>query len=198
VVTAPLVARFVLSAPRLGALPDATAEVAVIGRSNVGKSSLINALCNRRDLAQTSNTPGRTQLINLYEVTGGATIVDLPGYGYAAVPGRTRSTWPKMIEGYLQGRDRLRMVMALVDAEIGPTRLDVQALDWLRGHGLPHAVIATKYDKVKSSHRLRRKVELAAGCGVFPPDVSWVSATKGTGVPQLRSLVRTWLSGPPT
>jgi GTP-binding protein len=195
VVTAPLQARFVLSAPGLGVLPDAIAEVAVIGRSNVGKSSLINALCNRRDLAQTSNTPGRTQFLNLYEVAGGATIVDLPGYGYAAVPGRTRATWPKMIEGYLLGREHLHMVMVLVDAEIGPTKLDVTALDWLRGHELPHAVVATKYDKVKSSHRPRRRDDLAAGCGAAP--AAWVSATKGTGVPQLRSLVHTWLAAPP-
>jgi GTP-binding protein len=199
-VTTPLEARFILSAPGLRALPAATAEVAVIGRSNVGKSSLINALCHRRDLAQTSNTPGRTQLINLYELSpasGGGTIVDLPGYGYAAASKRTRSTWPQMIEGYLLGRDALRMVMVLVDAEIGPTKLDVQALDWLRGHGLAHAVIATKQDKVKSSHRLRRRDELAAGCGLVAGEVMWVSATKGTGVPELRSRVRTWLVDSP-
>jgi GTP-binding protein len=194
VVTGPLEARFVLSAPGLKALPGAAAEVAVIGRSNVGKSSLINALCHRRDLAQTSNTPGRTQLINLYEVRGGGTIVDLPGYGFAAAPKRTRSTWPQMIETYLLGREPLRMVMVLVDAEIGPTKLDGQALEWLGSHGLAHAVIATKHDKVKSSQRLKRRDELAAGCGLAPADVMWVSATKGTGVPELRARVRSWLA----
>ena len=98
-------------------------------------------------------------MINLYELPSGATFVDLPGYGYTAVPGRMRSTWQQMIEGYLLGRDELVQIFVLVDGEIGPTKLDVQMLDWLRHESLPHSVVATKMDKVKSSVRDRRKRE---------------------------------------
>jgi GTP-binding protein len=189
----PLQLRFVLSAPKVSGLPPSEVEVAVVGRSNVGKSSLINALANRKGLAHVSKTPGRTQLLNLFEVAGGGSLVDLPGYGFAAAPGRVKGTWQAMIEGYLLRRDGLRMVMVLVDGEIGPTKLDVQMLDWLRSHGLPHHVVATKHDKVKSSRREKRKRELAEGCGLAPGDVLWASATTGVGVDRLRDLVRGWL-----
>lgn len=185
--------RFVTSADRLDRLPDTRAEVAVVGRSNVGKSSLLNALGNRRNLAHVSKTPGRTRLLNCYEVEPGATLVDCPGYGYAAASKATRAGWPAMIEGYLLGREPLTMVAVLVDGEIGPTPLDVQMLDWLRAHGLPHQVVATKHDKVRSSKRQKRKVELAAGCGLEPGDVVWVSAERNVGLDRLRSLVRLWL-----
>ncbi len=190
----PLQLSFVMSAPGVDGLPPTAAELAVIGRSNVGKSSLINALANRTRLAQVSKAPGRTRLLNLYEVAGGGSLVDLPGYGYAAVSKQTKSTWPRMIEGYLVGRDNLAMVMVLVDGEIGPTALDAKMLEWVRAHGVPHAVVATKHDKVRSSQRLRRKQDLAAGCAVEAGEVLWVSAAKGTGISTLRGRVRTWLS----
>ena len=193
----PLQLRFVSSATTMDTLPDVGPEVAVVGRSNVGKSSLINALANRNSLAHTSKTPGRTQLINLFEIessqpAGG--LIDLPGYGYAAAPGRVRAGWQTMIEGYLLGRDQLEMVMVLVDGEIGPTKLDVQMLDWLRSHEIPHTVIATKHDKVKSSKRDARKRDLAQGCMLEPGDIVWVSAAKNVGIDRLRDLVRSWLS----
>ena len=192
--SAPLQLRFVLSAPRVEDLPASRHEVAVVGRSNVGKSSLINAVANRKDLAHVSKSPGRTQLLNLFEAQDGGTLVDLPGYGYAAVSKRTRSTWPEMIATYLTTRENLEMVMVLVDGEIGPTKLDLETLDWLRSNDLPVAVIATKHDKVKAAARPRRKVELATRCGFSPGDVQWVSAAKGTGIEQLRGRVRGWLS----
>ena len=185
----PLQLRFVASATRAAQLPDSPAEVAFVGRSNVGKSSLINALANQKQLARVSNTPGRTQLINIFQHDGGGTLVDLPGYGYAKVPGRVRKDWQEMIEGYLLGRDPLEMVFVLVDGEIGPTPLDQQMLDWLRDNGVPHTVVATKTDKVKSSQRPRRKRDLAEGCDLEPGDIVWVSAAKGTNLDQLRSLV---------
>ena len=185
----PLQLRFVASATRAAQLPDSPAEVAFVGRSNVGKSSLINALANQKQLARVSNTPGRTQLINIFQHDGGGTLVDLPGYGYAKVPGRIRNDWQEMIEGYLLGRDPLEMVFVLVDGEIGPTPLDQQMLDWLRDNGVPHTVVATKTDKVKSSQRPRRKRDLAEGCDLEPGDIVWVSAAKGTNLDQLRSLV---------
>jgi GTP-binding protein len=185
----PLQIRFVSSATHHGQLPGSPAEVAFIGRSNVGKSSLINALANQRQLARVSNTPGRTQLINLFAHDGGGTLVDLPGYGFAKVPGRVRRDWPAMIEGYLLEREPLEMVFVLVDGEIGPTPLDVQVLDWLRENDVPHTVVATKTDKIKSAQRQRRRRELAEGCRLEPGDIVWVSAAKGVNIDQLRGLV---------
>ena len=185
----PLPIEFVTSAVDAKVLPTSPAEVAFVGRSNVGKSSLINALANRKQLARVSNTPGRTQLINMFALPNGGTLVDLPGYGYAAVPGRVKQGWQKMIEGYLLDREELVNVFVLVDGEIGPTKLDVQMLEWLRANGIPHTVVATKHDKVKSAKRQTRKKDLAAGCMLEPGDIVWVSASKGVGIDTLRSLV---------
>jgi GTP-binding protein len=185
----PLQLTFVTSAKRYVDLPDSPCEVAFVGRSNVGKSSLINALANRKQLARVSNTPGRTQLINLFTLPNGGTVVDLPGYGYAAVPGREKAGWQQMIEGYLLEREELDLVFVLVDGEIGPTKLDVQMLDWLRANQVPHTVVATKLDKVKPSKLATRKKELAKSAGLDTGDVMWVSASKGTGIEQLAKHV---------
>jgi GTP-binding protein len=196
----PLDLEFVLSAPDARQLPPSRAEVAIIGRSNVGKSSLLNALARRKHVAHTSKTPGRTQLLNCFrvgasaEVAADATLVDCPGYGYAAVSKATRVSWQKMIERYLLEREQLTMAMLLVDGEIGPTKLDLEVLDWLRANTVPHSVVATKHDKVKSSKRDRRRRELATLCMLEPADVLWVSAAKSTGVDRLRDVVRLWLS----
>ncbi len=190
----PLNLRFLLSATRVGELPDTPAEVAVVGRSNVGKSSLVNAVAGRRAIARVSKTPGRTGLLNCFEVDGHATLIDCPGYGYAAVSKTTRAEWGKMIEDYLLTREQLTMILVLVDGEIGPTKLDTQMLDWLRANTLPHSVIATKHDKVKSAGRDKRKRDLATACQLEPGDVVWVSAVKHTGIDRLRELVRLWLS----
>ncbi len=203
--SSPLRLTFLQSAGRVDQLPASPAEVAFVGRSNVGKSSLVNALANRKQLARVSNTPGRTvsntpgrtQLINLFEVHSArserGTMVDLPGYGFAKAAKNVKRDWPEMIEGYLLERDNLAMVFVLVDGAIGPTSLDEQMLDWLRYHGVPHTVVATKFDKVKSSKRATRKKELAGGCRLDQGDIVWVSAAKGDGIDALRSLVRTWV-----
>ena len=189
----PLNLQFMLSATRVGELPDTPAEIAVVGRSNVGKSSLVNAVAGRRAIARVSKTPGRTGMLNCFEVDDHATMVDCPGYGYAVVSKTTRAAWGKMIEDYLLNREHLAMILVLVDGEIGPTKLDTSMLDWLRANALPHSVIATKHDKVKSSMRDKRKRDLAAACQLEPGDIVWVSATKHTGIDRLRDLVRLWL-----
>ena len=195
----PLQLDFVTSAPTLHDLPDSVSDVAVAGRSNVGKSSLINALANRKQLAAVSGTPGRTRLLNAFRLSEGPEprplLVDLPGYGYAKVPKAVKDTWGPMIEGYLTGREQLAMVVVLVDGEVGPTRSDLELLDWLRHEVIPHSVVATKHDKVKSSGRDRRRRELAARCDLEPRDVLWVSATRGVNIDVLRDRVRTWLLG---
>jgi GTP-binding protein len=195
-VSPPLDLSFVTSAATVDDLPDSPAEVAVVGRSNVGKSSLLNALGRRKGLAHVSKTPGRTQLLNCYAVDGTATMVDCPGYGYASVSKATRASWQGMIEGYLLDREPLAMVIALVDGEVGPTKLDLQMLGWLRDHALPHTVVATKHDKIRSAQREKRKREVAAACDLERSDIVWVSATTGVGIDRLRDLVRLWLDAP--
>ncbi len=185
----PLRLKFVQSATRVHQLPELGPEVAFVGRSNVGKSSLINALAHQRQLARVSNTPGRTQLINVFSHVAGGAVVDLPGYGYAKVPGHIRGDWSSMIEGYLLEREELVMVFVLVDGEIGPTPLDVQMLEWLRYNDVPHTLVATKSDKVKSAKRQRRKRDLAEGCMLEQGDIVWVSASKNVGIERLRDLV---------
>jgi GTP-binding protein len=189
----PLRFRFLTSATRLDQLPDSSAEVAFVGRSNVGKSSLLNALGGRSAVAHVSKTPGRTQLLNCFAIGDtAATAVDCPGYGYAKTSKAVRASWGPMIEAYLRGRPELRMTMVLVDGEIGPTPLDLQMLDWLRAEQLDHTVVATKHDKVKAARRQRRKRELAEACDLEPGDVIWVSATKQVNIDRLRDLVRLW------
>jgi GTP-binding protein len=185
--TPPLPLTFVQSGSRLADLPESPVEVAFVGRSNVGKSSLINALANRKQLAKVSGTPGRTQLINLFALPNGATVVDLPGYGYAAVPTREKAKWQPMIEGYLLGREALSVLLVLVDGEIGTTKLDLQMLGWLQASGIPYLVIATKADKVRPSKLAGRQQQVARACMLEEGDVFWVSATKGTGIDRLRA-----------
>jgi GTP-binding protein len=185
--TAPFDLRFVMSAPRVEDLPPTQSEVAFAGRSNVGKSSLINALARRKQLARVSNTPGRTQLLNLFERSTGGTVVDLPGYGYAKVPGRERVKWQPMIEGYLTRRDGLRLLAVLVDGEIGPTPIDQQMLEWVRAELIPHIIVATKADKVRPSKREGRRQQVARACGLDDGDVFWASSSTGAGIDALRS-----------
>ncbi len=187
----PLQLTFVTSAADVRDLPPTRAEVAFAGRSNVGKSSLLNALANRKALAKVSGKPGRTQLLNCFATDDGATLVDLPGYGYAATASaRTRAAWQRRMERYLLEREGLVLTFLLIDGEVGPTRLDVDMLAWLRAHDVPFRIVATKHDKVRSAKRQRRRRDLAAGCGVAPGEVSWVSAQRNVGIAELRTLIR--------
>lgn len=142
-------------------------EFAFIGRSNVGKSSLINYLCQRKSLAKTSSTPGKTQLINLFNVEDRWILADLPGYGYAKISKTTREKWGKMIEMYLLTRSNLYCVFILIDIRIPPQDIDIEMVNWLGEHEIPFLIIFTKADKVKNAgmnqnliaffHRLREQ-----------------------------------------
>lgn len=189
----PLQLEFVAAAVAVERLPASRAEIAFLGRSNVGKSSLLNAIAGKK-LAPVSDTPGRTQTLGCFRLETGATIVDCPGYGYAKVAKSTRAAWLPMLERYLLEREALTMAVLLVDGEIGPTESDRFMLEWLRGHDLPHTVVATKHDKVKPSRRVQRQREVAAGCGLSEADVVWVSADLDFGIGRLRDLVRQWLA----
>jgi GTP-binding protein len=190
----PLQLEFVASAKRVEDLPDSPSEIAIVGRSNVGKSSIINALANRKQLARVSNTPGRTQLINMFVLPTGATVIDLPGYGYAAVPTREKITWQAMIERYLLERESLQALLLLVDGEIGPTKLDLTMIDWVVDNQIPTVIVATKSDKVRPSKLAGRKQQVAKACQLEEADIFWVSSSKGTGVDHLRAHVLSLLA----
>ena len=189
----PLPLRFLCSASRAEQLGTAEVEVAVVGRSNVGKSSLLNALANRKDLARTSKTPGATRLLNVFELQPTPPdrwLVDLPGYGYAKVSDTERRRWQAMIEGYLVDQPSLHSVLLLlVDGEIGPTPADLNTLAWLRHIGCEFRVVATKIDKVGPSRRETRRRDLLAKLELTRAEVSWFSAVKGIGLAELRSEV---------
>ena len=142
---------------------DSKPEIAFLGRSNVGKSSLLNSLLQRKGLARTSNTPGRTQSINYFLVNGasggGFYFVDLPGYGFAKVSKSMREDWGKMAEEYLSDRDELVLSIQLVDSRHKPSKLDLQLHDWLVFHEKKHIIVATKADKL-SVNELNKQVRL--------------------------------------
>lgn len=158
------------------------AEIAFAGRSNVGKSSLLNLLTGRKKLARVSGAPGKTRTINFYEIDGDFRIVDLPGYGYAKVSKSISEDWGPMMEKYLSGRPNLLKVAQLVDIRHEPTKLDIQMYDYLRHYGLDGVVVATKADKVsrnemaKNVSKIRKVLKLSAEDVVIP-----VSALKRTG-----------------
>jgi GTP-binding protein len=145
-------AKFVKSASSDEHYPhDGLPEIAFIGRSNVGKSSLINSLLGVRGLARTSSTPGRTQLINFFLINNAFYFVDLPGYGYARAPSRVTREWGPMVEKYLAGRPNLVLSIAITDSRHEPTQLDSLMQQWLRSKGKPFIIVATKADKLSSN-----------------------------------------------
>ncbi len=135
-------------------------EVAFVGRSNVGKSSLINKLLNRKKLVHTSSTPGKTRIINFFNINDSFYLVDLPGYGFARVPRDVKDQWDKMIEEYLTGRLPLKGVVMLVDLRHPPSKDDVSMITWLRFYGYPMVIVATKADKISRGQRQKHMQEI--------------------------------------
>lgn len=186
---------FLKSAPKLEFLPEPTVpEIAFAGRSNVGKSSLINALVNRNNLARASNTPGRTQELNFFDVGDPAVfrIVDMPGYGYAKAPIKTVQQWRYLINDYLRGRVVLKRVFVLIDSRHGIKEVDHDIMSMLDKAAISYRIVLTKTDKIKASDldaveadsmtKLRKHVAAY-------PDLSVTSAEKRGGIEELRAAV---------
>ena len=170
--------------------PESTLpEVAFAGRSNVGKSSLINRLVNRKKLARVSNTPGRTREINFFRVNDDFVLVDLPGYGYAKISKERRAAWRPLIEDYLRGSKQLRGIVHLLDARHDPTRDDLQMLEFLADLGVPTIVVATKTDKLPRAQVATRVRELAQAAGVSEDQLIPFSAVTGSGRAELAEAI---------
>jgi GTP-binding protein len=182
-------ARFILSAWQPHQFPpDEGAEVAFAGRSNAGKSSALNAITGRKDLARTSKTPGRTQLINFFSLNGAHRLVDLPGYGFAKVPERIKEHWQQLLTRYVEARASLAGLVIVMDARHPLTDFDVQMLDWSRANGLVAHVLLTKADKLgrgEAGNVLKRVKAEVAGVAT----VQLFSAVAKTGVDEARREV---------
>jgi GTP-binding protein len=164
-------------------------EVAFAGRSNVGKSSLLNALVRRKAIARVSRTPGRTREINFFEVNGEFILADLPGYGYARVSKAARAAWQPLIEAYLRDTPTLRGLVMLLDVRREPTPDDERMLAFLADRGLPVLVVVTKIDKLTPRAAESRVAELSAALGLAPEQVVAFSAVTGEGRDELAAAV---------
>jgi len=175
-------AEFVKSATKPSEYPpENLPEIAIAGKSNVGKSSLINTLVNRKNLAKTSSSPGRTQTINFFRVNEKISLVDLPGYEYAKVSLRIRETWKPMVESYLQTREGIRMVVLILDARRGASPEDLTLLDWLDYHQIPSLIVLTKADKLSQLERARQKKTVADIPLLNGKPICFFSALTGEG-----------------
>ena len=194
-----LSAEFVLSAKEPAHYPPAgLPEIAFAGRSNVGKSSLINTLLNRKKLARTSNTPGRTQEINFFLVNERFAFIDLPGYGYAKVPEAIRKQWGPMVETYLRERDTLRLVVVILDVRRDPSGEDLQLMEWLQFYRIRFLVCLTKTDKVSRNEftNRRRRIGEALALSAATPPIPF-SAKTGEGKELLWREIRKTLKMDP-
>ena len=175
-------AEFITSAVKPSGYPESVLpEVAFVGRSNVGKSSLINVLVNRKSLVRTSRTPGRTQLINFFDINQALTLVDLPGYGFAKVPLSVKKAWGPMIRSYLGQRENLRAVIFILDVRRTPNADDLEMLDWLEEFGIPTITVVTKVDKLSKNETLRQLKKIATVTGLPEDAFSLFSASTRKG-----------------
>ena len=185
--------RFVSAAASVASLPTMKGgEVAFVGRSNVGKSSLNNALTNRAGLARTSHTPGRTQELVFFAADDHLTLVDMPGYGYAAAPKPKVAAWTALVQAYLRGRANLSRVYVLVDARRGLTAADHEVLETLDTAAVSYQIVFTKADQVKTADLAACQEAAAAALARHPaafPETLATSARSGAGMPQLRAAI---------
>ena len=186
---------FIKSAAKPAHYPPASIpEIAFAGRSNVGKSSLINVLVNRKNLVRTSSTPGRTQLINFFDVNGKFILVDLPGYGYARVPLAVKREWGPMMVSYLSSRPTLAGVVLILDIRRVPMEEDRQMLDWLRAYDISPILVVTKCDKVSRSEKMRRATLIARELGVEKGEITFFSTLTREGKDDIWKRIETLLS----
>lgn len=175
-----------------GLPPAERIEVCFAGRSNVGKSSLINALTSRKALARTSNTPGRTQEINFFTLGSAHYLVDVPGYGFANAPLPVVEKWQRLLKSYLQGRPTLRRIFLLVDARHGPKKVDAEIMQLLSTSAVTFQIVMTKCDKLKSDELKKITAETIEAIRKYPaayPELVQTSAVKGDGIATLRAIV---------
>ncbi len=196
-------AKFEISVAAVKQLPPDTGfEVVFAGRSNAGKSSAINALCNRRGLARTSKTPGRTQLLNFFRLDEQRAIVDLPGYGYAKVPEQVKKQWYKLIDGYLDNREALAGIVLIMDVRRPFARFDDQMINWAKVADVPLHVLLSKADKLGKSQRTNtlRDVRKELDKTGLVTSAQLFSATQPLGVDELKTLLDRWyeISAPAT
>ena len=188
-------AEFITSAVRPSDYPSTNLpEIAFAGRSNVGKSSLINALTNRRHLVKTSATPGRTRLINFFDINSEIIFVDLPGYGYAAVPVDVRKSWKAMVETYLATRRQLKGVVLIMDVRRTPGQEEQNLLVWLERRALPCIAVLTKSDKLSKTRQLNQRVRIAGVLGKNKNELMLLSAKTRQGLPSLWQAILSLVS----
>ena len=184
-------AKFVCSAVTPGQYPpDDLPEVAFAGRSNVGKSSLINKILNRKKLVRTSKTPGRTQLLNFFEINELWRFVDLPGYGYARVPVEVQKRWRPMVESYLTTRVNLRGMVWLLDIRREVSKEDLHLWDWLQAKQVPVIIVVTKADKLSKNKRNKQAASIAKSLGRKAQELIQFSATSGEGKDEIWQALR--------
>lgn len=186
---------YAASAATLAQLPDSQREVAFAGRSNAGKSSAINTLARHNRLAFVSKTPGRTQLINFFDVGNGRFIVDLPGYGYAKVPPEIRARWEGVLSTYLQTRAALGGLVLIMDARHPLTPLDMRMLDWFTPRGLPVHILLTKADKLSRGAANKTLQEVRSALKVYPRvSVQLFSSLAKQGIEEAEAVIAGWLA----
>lgn len=187
-------ASFVVSLERLRDFPgQGMPEIALAGKSNVGKSSMINSLCSNNKLARTSSEPGKTRMVNIYRINDEFFLTDLPGYGFAKAPGSEKAKWASMIEGYLSGSGELKHVFLLVDIRHEPTKDDIMMAEYLRHYHMPFSVVATKADKLSKAARGRSIPVICRTLAVQPWQIIAYSSEDGTGKDRLLDRIESIL-----